>query len=234
LSSVRGKRILVTGATGGLGPSLCEALLAMGGEVLAAARRRTRLDDLRAGLNHHDRLHVAECDVTSADGVRALMESYAQKGNIDGVVHAAGAFAYGDLESQDDETVERLIGTNLLATTWVIREAVTRMRAQGGGSVVVIAADTVTSPTRGLAVYGAAKAGAAHLVKAVAAEVKGAGVRVNAVLPGIIDTPDNRRSMPEADPAGWASPGAVARAVLWLASDDAVGVTGTWLRVPGD
>lgn len=231
--SVRGKRILVTGATGGLGPHLCEALLAMGAQVVGAARRRTRLDDLRAGLGQHERLHVAECDVTRSEGVAALFASLEAKAPLDAVVHAAGAFAFGELAAMDDDTVERLLSTNLLSTTWILREASRRMGPRGDGSIVVIGADGALTPSAGLALYGAAKAGSIHLVAALAEELRSAGVRVNAVLPGIIDTPDNREAMPDADPEGWAKPGAIARSVLWLASDDSRGVTGTWLRVPG-
>jgi NAD(P)-dependent dehydrogenase (short-subunit alcohol dehydrogenase family) len=209
-------------------------MLAMGAEVVAVARRRTRLDDLRAGLRDHDRLETAECDVTSADGVRALFAALEARAPIDVVVHAAGAFAYGPLAEVDDATVERLIATNLHATAWVLREAVSRMAPREAGSVVVIAADGATKPSRGLAVYGAAKAAAAHLVVAASEEVRSAGVRVNAVLPGIIDTAENRTAMPDKDPTTWASPKDIARSVLWLASDESAGVTGAWLRVPGE
>ncbi len=231
--SVRGKRVLVTGATGGLGPHLCEALLAMGAEVIGAARRRTRLDDLRAGLGQHERLHVAECDVSASEGVAALFSSLEARAPLDAVVHAAGRFAYGELAEMEDETVHGLVSTNLISTTWILRESARRMAPRKAGSIVVIAAEGALSPSAGLAVYGATKAGSLHLATAMAEELSTTGVRVNAVLPGIVDTPGNRAAMPEADPSGWAQPGAIARTVLWLASDDSRGVTGAWLRVPG-
>jgi NAD(P)-dependent dehydrogenase (short-subunit alcohol dehydrogenase family) len=232
MTSMHGRRILVTGATGGLGPSLCEALLAVGGEVIAIARRRTGLDDLRAGLAHHERLHVAECDVSDSGGVGKLFASVTKKAPLDAVVHASGAFAWARLAEIEDAEIARLVTANLLATTFVVRESLRHMLARGAGSVVVVAADRVLSPAEGFAVYGAAKAGVVHLVEAAAKEAAPRGVRVNALLPGILDTKDNRAAMPDADASRWTSPADVARAAVFLASDDSKGVTGARIVLP--
>ena len=228
-----GQRVLVTGASGALGPALVEAFLAVGADVVAAARRRTRLDALRAEMRQHERLHVAECDATDPAGVDALFEALERKGGIDVVVQAAGAFRWGPLSELDDADVAVMIETNLVATTWVVRAACRRMVPRGRGSIVAIAADRAREPAAGFSVYGATKAGVVHLVEAVAAELHGTGVRANAVLPGVIDTPENREAMPEADPKGFASPRAIARACVWLAGSDAEGVSGALVRVPG-
>ena len=228
-----GQRVLVTGATGGLGPSLVEAFLAVGARVLAAARRRTGLDALRAAMRHHQRLDVAECDASDPAGVEALFDALERKGGTDGVVHAAGAFRYGRLAELSDDDVRTLFQTNALAAAWVVRAAVRRMVPRGRGSVTVIAADRALEPAPGVGAYGATKAAAAHLVQATALELHGTGVRVNAILPGTLDTPENRAAMPDADPTGWASPRAVARAAVWLAGTDAEGVSGALVRIPG-
>ncbi len=232
MTSVHGKRILVTGATGGLGPSLCEALLAVGGEVIAIARRRTGLDDLRAGLSHHERLHVAECDVSEAAGLGKLFSSVTAKAPLDAVVHASGAFAWARLAEIDDAEIERIVRMNLVATTFVIREALRHMLARAAGSIVVVAADRALSPAEGFGVYGAAKAGVLHLVEAAAKEAASCRVRVNALLPGVIDTEENRSAMPDADPARWTLPADIARAAVFLASDESKGVTGARIVLP--
>ena len=228
-----GKRVLVTGATGGVGPSIVEAFLAVGAHVVASARRRTGLDALRAELRQHERLDVAECDAADPDGIERLLDALDRKGGLDGAVHAVGAFRYGPLADAGDGDVRAVIDANVLATAWLIRGAARRMAARASGSIVVIAADRAVEPAPGFAIYGAAKAAAVHLVQAAALEQHGTGVRVNAILPGTVDTRDNRAAMPEADPTSWASPRAIARACTWLVGSDAEGVSGALVRVPG-
>lgn len=226
------KRVIVTGASGGLGPSLVEALLAVGAEVIAVARRRTGLDALRAEMRHHERLEVAECDVADPEGLAELVDAVARGGAIDGLVHAAGAFRYGPLIDQSDEDVTAVIRSNVVATTVVLRAVLRRMAAQRSGAAVVISADRALEPAASFSLYGAAKAAVTHLVQATALEVH-PDVRVNAILPGTIDTPANREAMPDADPSGWTSPRAIARTAVWLLGSDAEGVSGALVRMPG-
>lgn len=228
-----GQRIVVTGATGGLGPSLVEAFLAVGGHVVATARRRTGLDALRASMQQHQRLDVAECDTADAAGVESLFDALERTGGVDVVVHAAGAFRYGAIADQGDADVQAVVGSNVLSTLYVVRGAVRRMAPRGRGSVIVVAADRALEPAANFSLYGAAKAAVTHLVQAVALETSAQGVRVNALLPGTIDTPGNRAAMPDADPAQWTSPRAIARAAVWLAGSDAEGVSGALVRLPG-
>jgi NAD(P)-dependent dehydrogenase (short-subunit alcohol dehydrogenase family) len=230
---LHGERILVTGATGGLGPHLVEALLACGAHVVATARTRTRLDELRASLSHHERLHVAECDTASPAGVEALIEAVDARGGLHAVVHAVGAFVYGPLSERTDTEVDRVIACNLTSTTLVVRGALRRMLPRGRGRIVVVAADRALAPAPNFALYGAVKAGVVHLVQAVAEEVHPSGVRIHALLPGVIDTPGNRAAMPDADPSGWVAPQELAKAAVWLCSSGAQAVNGALVRLPG-
>ena len=107
---LHGQRILVMGASGGAGAAIVEAMIACGGDVIAASRRRTALYDLRASLRHHERLHTAECDATDAGGVEALFTSIETRAPLDGVVHATRAGA-----------------------SHVLRAAASRMGARGRG-----------------------------------------------------------------------------------------------------
>lgn len=230
---MRDRRVLVTGATGGLGPTLVAAFLGRGAEVLATARRRTRLDELRAGLAHHERLHVAESDMSDPVGVEALFEATTREAPLDLVVHSVGAFAYGGLAGMSDSTVTRLIEGNVTASAWVLRGALRRMVSAGRGGVIMLAADRAERPEAGFALYGAAKAAVCHLVAACAEEAQPAGVRVNALLPGVIDTEENRAAMPDADRSTWTAPVDIAKAALWLASDEACAVTGAHMKISG-
>lgn len=229
---LHGRRVVVTGATGGLGPSLVTAFLACGARVIAAARLRTKLDELRASLAHPDRLDVAECDVTSGPGVEALLEAAASDGGLDAVVHAVGAFVFGPLADLSDADVERLVRANVLGGAFVVRGALRRMMPQGRGRVVLMAADRALRPAPNFVLYGAAKAAVVHLAQAAAEEAHASGVRVHALLPGVIDTPDNRAAMPDVDPSSWVRPEDIAKAAVWLCSSESLAVNGALIRLP--
>jgi NAD(P)-dependent dehydrogenase (short-subunit alcohol dehydrogenase family) len=220
--------VLVTGATGGLGPSIVEAALALGGSVVAVGRRKTRADELRAEMRHHERLSVAECDVTDPAGLGALFAAVGRRGALDAVVHAVGAFRYGALRDASDADLTQLIDANVRSTLLVVREACRALPPSG--SIVVVGADRPEAAM--MAAYGATKSVISHLVGALALELGAGGPRINAVLPGTLDTHENRAAMPEADPSRWASPKAVARAVVWLIGPDAGGISGSLVRIP--
>ena len=233
MKTLRGKRVLVTGASGNVGRTLVEAFVAVGAHVIGTARRRTGLDDLRAGLGQHDRLEVAECDVTDASGVQALFDAVHRKGPLDAVIHAVGSFDSGPAVDTLPATVERLINTNYLSTTLVVTTALQKMQAQGHGAIVVITSEAAETPTAGLAAYGSSKAAATHFVQACALEAERHEIRVNALLPGIIDTEANRAAMPSADRKRWITPLAIAQSCILLCGDDAGAVRGAAIRLGG-
>jgi NAD(P)-dependent dehydrogenase (short-subunit alcohol dehydrogenase family) len=122
---------------------------------------------------------------------------------------------------------------NLLTTVNVFGAAIAQMRPAGRGSLVAIGAMPGLKAPAGLAAYAASKAGVLRLVESYADEVKRDGVRVNAVMPGTIDTPQNRASMPDADRSGWVAPEQLAEAIAFLLSDAASGITGALVPVTG-
>ncbi len=231
MQTLHNRRVLVTGATGGLGPSIVEALIAVGAEVFAAGRRRTALDTLRADLGDHERLQVAELDVSSFEGVDRLLHDIAARGGLHGVVHCAGSFAHGDLVDLEVEAISAMVQVNVTGTIAVVRSALTHIVEEG--SIVLLGADRALHPSPKFSVYGAVKAASAHLGQAAALEAHPRRVRVNSILPGIVDTPTNRAVMAGADPSGWASPQAIAKAVVWLLGDESLGTSGALLQIPG-
>lgn len=233
MNTLHGRRIVVTGATGGLGPTLVESCLALGAEVVAVGRLRTKLDALRAALKQHERLDIAEADLSTRAGAEALIGAVERAGGVHGLVHAVGSFAYGPVTELDEETIDRLIAGNAMSTLWTVRAAVAAMRERRDGSVVIIGSDRAFAPGAGFALYGAAKAFATHLAQAVAQETKDVGVRVNVIAPGTIDTEENRRSMPEEDPAEWVAPLTIAKSTAWLLGPDASSVSGSVIRCVG-
>ena len=122
---------------------------------------------------------------------------------------------------------------NLETTFRVVRECARCFERSGGGSLVVVSSPAALLGEAGVAAYAAAKAGTLRLVEALAREIAPFGGRANAVLPGTMDTPANRRAMPDVDPAQWVSPKAVAEVIYYLSSPAAAAVNGAAVRVPG-
>jgi NAD(P)-dependent dehydrogenase (short-subunit alcohol dehydrogenase family) len=233
MQQLRGQHVVVTGATGGLGPSVVATLLACGATVTAVGRRRTALDALRAELAHNDRLHVAEGDPSDGPRVETLFDALERgTGPVTGVVHAVGGFEFAPLADTTDETVDALTVALWGTTVRVARAAVRRMVPRKSGRIVLVGGLASTKPTPGMAVYGALKAAIAHFTQSIAAEVRGAGVTVNAVLPGTMDTEANRAAMPGADRSRWVAPETVAKVVAVLLGDDGGGISGSLVAVP--
>lgn len=227
-----GRRVLVTGASGGLGTHVVEAFLAVGAHVVASARKKTGLDALRAAMRTSDRLALAECDVTDPEMVERMFTGVERDGPLHAVIAVVGTWKGGSVADTDDATYRQLVATNLDASFFVMRAAAKRMKPRGEGSIVVIASLTAAAPSPGAAVYGATKAAVVHLVQSAAAELLGSGVTVNALLPGTMDTPDNRSAMPDADPARWTRPQDVAAVAVRLCGGDGRGVTGAAIPLP--
>ena len=225
---------IVTGGTGALGQAIVRRLLLDGALVTVPYIVDAEHDRLRAALHERDRARVTleRADVTDDRVMAALVESVVKRhGGLHILVSAVGGFAGGGLVDTDRETWESMLMLNLTSVFVAARAAVPAMMAGRHGRVVVIASRAVVPPAAGFIAYTAAKAGAVAFTQALAAEVKGAGVTANAVLPSTMDTPANRAAMPDADPSTWVPVDAVAEAVAYLASDAAGHVTGTLLSI---
>lgn len=148
------------------------------------------------------------------------------------VVNLVGGFATGGKVHQTPiEQFEAMLTLNLRTTYLVTAAALPHLVAAGGGAVVCVSARAARQPFPGAAGYITAKAGVLAFARAVAVEYRDAGVRCNALVPNVIDTPTNRAAMPDADPSGWVPPEAVARVVRFLASDDSAPITGAAIPV---
>jgi NAD(P)-dependent dehydrogenase (short-subunit alcohol dehydrogenase family) len=219
--------VLVSGGTGALGRAVARAFLDAGDHVavpwiLAAeadAMRRDFADAVAAG-----RLALVEADVADEAGAAAAV---AAAEPVAVLVNGAGGFAGGPPVAETAlETWDAMYRINLRTAVALSRAALAGMRARGAGCIVNVASAATASRPAGLAAYVAAKTGVVVLTETLQKELAGTGVRVNAVVPTTIDTPANRRAMPDADFSRWTPPEAVARVVLWLASDAAAPVRG--------
>lgn len=229
--------VLVAGGTGGLGAATSRAFLDEGATVVVTYRRQGEYDALAAAAGSAGaRLSGVATDVTDEAAARALVAGIlAQHARLDALVNAVGGYAGGtNLVDADDGALDRMLALNLRSGHALARAAVPAMVGRGCGAIVNVAAKSGLDHPAGAAAYAASKAAAIALMNALAAELRGTGVRVNSVLPSIIDTPANRQAMPGADYAAWPKPADIARVILFLCSADAKVIDGAAIPVYGD
>jgi NAD(P)-dependent dehydrogenase (short-subunit alcohol dehydrogenase family) len=233
-ASVSGKVILVAGGTGGLGRAVSLAFLAEGATVIATYRKDDEFAALKAAAGADAaRLHGREADVTNEPAMRALVEAVRKRhGRLDALVNAVGAYGGGaPLWEQDAQVLDRMLDLNLRSGYVLARSVVPMMLEQGHGAIVNVAARAAFDHPAGLAAYAASKAAAVALLDSLAGDLKGTGVRVNSILPSIIDTEANRKAMPKADFSKWPKPEDIARVILFLCSDDSRVIHGAAIPV---
>jgi NAD(P)-dependent dehydrogenase (short-subunit alcohol dehydrogenase family) len=173
-------------------------------------------------------------DLTAQPAADAAMNAIvAATGGLQVLVNVAGGFRWETLEKGDVSTWELMFTTNLKTAVVASKAAVPYLLAGGRGRIINVGAGAAGRAAAGMGAYAASKAGVERLTEALAAELKDRNVTVNAILPGIIDTPANRASMPDADVKRWVHPDAVADVVVFLASEAARAVNGAAVRVFG-
>jgi NAD(P)-dependent dehydrogenase (short-subunit alcohol dehydrogenase family) len=232
-----GKVALVAGGTGGLGRAVTLAFLEEGAKVVVTYRVADELDALKStagknGLN----LEGHSVDVTDEVAVRQLVEKIVGKyRRLDAMVNTVGGYAGGTkLWELETKVFEQMLALNLRAGYALSRAAVRAMLKEGHGAIVNVAAKAAFDHASGAAAYAASKSAAVALLDSLAADLKGSGVRVNSILPSIIDTEANRKAMPTADFSKWPKPEDIARVILFLCSDDAKVIHGAAIPVYGD
>jgi NAD(P)-dependent dehydrogenase (short-subunit alcohol dehydrogenase family) len=227
---------LVAGGTGGLGRAVSLKFLIEGAVVATTYRTQAEFDDLvqESGANAA-RLEGHRVDVTDEAATRRLVEDVvARHGRLDALVNTVGGYAGGvKLSDLDTKVLDQMLALNLRSGYALARAVLPAMLSGGRGSIVNIAAKAALEHPPRAAAYAASKAAALALMNALAAETLGTGVRVNSVLPSIIDTAANRKAMPKADFAKWPKPEEIARVVLFLCSDDAEVIHGAAIPVYG-
>ncbi len=231
-----GKLIIVTGGTGGLGRAVSLAFLQEGARVAVTYRDPAEFDALKrsAGSNASSLLGEA-VDVTDEAATRRFVDAIlASGGQIDALVNAVGGYAGGiKLWDVDPRTFEKMLSLNLRSSYTLARVIVPAMLKQKEGAIVNVSARAAFDHAAGASAYAASKAAALAMMDSLAEDVRGTGIRVNTILPSIIDTEPNRRAMPRADFAKWPKPDEIARVILFLCSDDARVIHGAAIPVYG-
>ena len=225
--------MLVTGATGGLGPAVVAAFLADGWRVVATSRSGRPPQDLVG----HDHLESVATDLFEpADVAEAVTVAAADRAGapLKALVNLVGGYAIGGLVHETPvEQFERQLTLNLRPTYLVTKAVLPHLVDGGGGAIVCMSARAAVRPFRGAGGYATAKAAVLAFAEAVAVEYRAAGVRCNAVLPSLIDTPANRDREPDADTSRWVPPEQVAAVIRFLCSDDSAPTSGAAIPVYG-
>jgi NAD(P)-dependent dehydrogenase (short-subunit alcohol dehydrogenase family) len=220
------RSIIVTGGFGVLGQAVAEAFAAQGDKVARVDFAASPAVPLAGSLD------IGGVNLTDSEATAAALDKVASAhGGIDVLVNVAGGFTWETLEEGSLDSWARMQAMNLMTNATITKLALPALKAADHGRIVNIGAGAAIKAGMGMGAYTASKSGVHRLTEALAEELGGTGVTVNAILPSIIDTPTNRADMPDADTSGWVKPEAIADVILFLASPAARGVTGALIPV---
>ncbi|PZU72360.1 MAG: NAD-dependent oxidoreductase [Brevundimonas sp.] len=218
--------VAITGGHGVLGKAVLDAALQAGLKVAV-------IDHAQGHAVPEGVLEVGGVDLTDADQAQKAVDAViARFGRLDALLNIAGGFVWQTLDDAAPAW-DRMYALNVTTALNASRAALPALKASPEGRIVNVGSAAALKPGAGMGAYGAAKAGVHALTQSLAEELKSTSVTVNAVLPSIIDTPANRKDMPDADPATWVAPGDLAQVILFLASPESRAMTGALTPVTG-
>jgi len=232
--TAQGQTVIITGAAGHLGRAVAAAFRQRGARLVLVDRQQDALE--RAfGADAGDQALLLPLDLLSRDQVRSGLASAVERfGQADALCHVAGGFRMGEAVHEiAPETWEFLFDLNARSFVNVAHVVVPQLLARGGGKIVTVGAAAAARGGAHMGAYCASKSALIRLTESLSAELKDRNINVNSVLPSIIDTPDNRAAMPDADPARWVAPQALAEVIVFLASDGARAIHGAAIPVTG-
>lgn len=226
-----GRIYAITGAFGALGSAVANAAHEAGARLALIDYAKDAPAHVPAG---DDVLVLGGVDLTDANQAGAAIEAVAERfGRLDGLFNIAGGFSWEKHEGGDWQTWHRLFLLNVQTASNASRAAIPHLKRSAAGRIVNVGANAALKASLGMGAYAASKAGVHALTEALAEELKGDEVTVNAVLPSILDTATNRADMPKANFAAWVAPQDLAAVMLFLASEQARAVTGALIPVTG-
>ena len=219
-----GKVVLIAGGSGALGQTVVPAFVATGARVITVDQHPPTVQaEGRMGM---------KADVTDESDVRRLVEEVIRTvGRIDTLINLVGGFAIGRVVETDTSLWHRMLTMNLTAAFLLSKAVLPHMLERRTGRIVHVAARAALEPFPGAAAYIVSKSGLVALIRALSTELAGSGVTVNGIVPTTIDTPANRRSMPDADPSKWTRPESIAQTVIFLTSEEASQINGVLIPV---
>lgn len=223
---MQGKKLVITGGLGALGRGVADEAVKRGAKVAVV--------DFAAGQAAAGMTVIGGVDLSRPDAAGTAMKSASEAlGGIDALINIAGGFAWETVAEGSPESWDRLYTINVKTALNASRAALPHLMASKTGRIVNIGANGALKAGLGMGAYGASKSAVHRLTESLAEELKDKDITVNAVLPSIIDTPANRKDMPDADFGKWVSVKDLAAVILFLASDEAKAVTGALIPVTG-
>jgi NAD(P)-dependent dehydrogenase (short-subunit alcohol dehydrogenase family) len=226
--NVMSELIVISGAAGALGQAVVAEFRAHKARIAALD-----LEKSLEALPEDPAVHPIPVDLADADAVARAWSTVDRLGVPNALVTVAGGFEGGGLDSLEPAALDAMIRTNVATLLWCAKAAAARMRTAGGGSIVTIGSRTGVSGG-GPVAYAAAKAAVVRVTEVLADELRPDRIRVNTVLPSVIDTPANRSWMPSALVAKAVPPAAIAKVIAFLCGPDAWPINGAAIPVYGD
>jgi NAD(P)-dependent dehydrogenase (short-subunit alcohol dehydrogenase family) len=234
--SFSNQTVLITGAAGALGSVVARKFHRNGARIVLVDHARDRLSELFSTIEQDETVMLAQSvDVTNVeDMVRTATQAQQKFGGIDVLVNVAGGYRAGQrVHETPIETWEFMLGLNARSVLVSSKAVVPHMLRAGAGKIINIASRAALGGEALNGAYSASKAAVVRLTESMAAELKDDNINVNCVMPGTIDTPANRESMPGANTSRWVEPDALADVILFLASDGARAINGASIPVYG-
>jgi NAD(P)-dependent dehydrogenase (short-subunit alcohol dehydrogenase family) len=235
MSEFAGKLVLITGAAGNVGRAVAAAFAAQGATLALLDLDAAGLEAARTDLPEAVTAACFPTDLIDPQSVSASVAAVRQQlGEISVLANIAGGFSMGPpMHDTTDTTWDLMMNLNARSVFNMARAVVPGMLEQGRGRIINVSARAAREGKAMMGPYCASKAAVITLTETLAAEHKDAGINVNCILPGTVDTPQNREAMPDADHSKWVPPAALADVVMFLASDAARCVTGAAVPVYG-
>lgn len=227
--------VVVTGAAGNLGRAVAQAFAARGAHLALLDRNREGIDATIAACRGQASATAYATNLIEAGAVAATIDAVIDRHHrIDVLANIAGGFTMGPLlQDTEDRDWDFMMNLNLRSVFYTCRRVVPVMLQNGGGRIINVSARAAEQGKARMGPYCASKAGVLTLTESLAAENRFDNLNVNCILPGTIDTPQNREAMPDADHSKWVPPAALADVVVFLASQAARCVTGAAIPVYG-
>jgi NAD(P)-dependent dehydrogenase (short-subunit alcohol dehydrogenase family) len=230
-----GQVILITGGTGALGSAVSRAFLREGARVAVTYRDSREFESLQRAAGESDAARLAgwQVDLTNEPQMQGAVSALdAGFGRIDALILTAGGYAGGSKLWQTDLAVfDRMLALNLRAALVACRATLPTMLRQDRGCIVSVSARAALTQPGGSGAYVASKAAVLALMHSLSMDLKGTGIRVNTILPNVIDTAANRKAMPQADSTTWSKPEDIARVIMFLCSADSQVINGAAIPV---
>lgn len=229
-----GKNVVVTGSTGGLGSVVVRYFLENGAKVFAVYRKEKKFKRVFEDILKSKNFFGVKADLVNESDVRKVFKLVRRSGGVDFLINCVGGYFEGKMifeleEDEFDEMIDMNLRSAFLCSKWALRDMIPKRV----GRIVNISALLAVKPSPGKGAYVVSKAGLIALTEVIAEEVKDFNITCNVILPSIIATQENKRSMPGADFSRWVEPIDLAKFIGYLCSDDARGINGAVIKFPG-